>query len=126
RRITSIPLYGNQHDGLRRFLLEGESRKCGLGGQKSRFHQHRTRPPGVNCCGRGREDACSRQITETTPRSSRLGLGTTSKLAPMSGRPPVFFRYFNGHLRVTTMSLLSTLPVEIASERQALAYREPR
>src|SRR5712691_8351942 len=32
----------------------GESRICGLGGQKSRFHRHRTRPPGVDDCGRGR------------------------------------------------------------------------
>src|SRR5438094_4893880 len=51
------------------FFSRGESRKCGLGGQKSRFHRHRTRPPGVDDCGRGREDACSRQTTKTTPRS---------------------------------------------------------
>src|SRR5205085_1639677 len=90
------------------FFSRGESRKCGRGGQKSRFHRHRTRPPGVDDCGRGREDACSRQITETTPRSSRrgrrggysalcgplhrvrLGLGTSSKLAPMATHPPCF------------------------------------
>jgi len=35
------------------FLSRGESRKCGRGGQKSRFHRHRTRPPGVDDCGRG-------------------------------------------------------------------------
>src|SRR5205814_1111508 len=46
----------------------GESRKCGLGGQKSRFHRHRTRPPRVDDCGRGREGARSHQFTETTPR----------------------------------------------------------
>src|SRR5437879_4340119 len=34
------------------FFWEGESRKCGLGGQKSRFHRHRTRPLGVDDCGR--------------------------------------------------------------------------
>src|SRR5205814_394007 len=30
------------------FLRGGESRKCGLRGQKSRFHRHPTRPPGVD------------------------------------------------------------------------------
>src|SRR5437762_13036114 len=28
------------------FFWEGAARKCGLGGQKSRFHRHRTRPLG--------------------------------------------------------------------------------
>src|SRR5438477_3294051 len=35
------------------FSSRGESRECGLGGQKSRFHRHPTRPPGVDDCGRG-------------------------------------------------------------------------
>src|SRR5437868_14216935 len=91
-------------DRLRRFLLEGGVPEMRTGRAEKPIPSASNPSTWVNCCGRGREDACSHQITETTPRSSRLGLGTTSKLAPMSGRPPVFFRYFNGHLRVTTIS----------------------
>src|SRR5438477_10205124 len=42
------------------FSSRGESRKCGLGGQKSRFHRHRTRPPGVDDCGRWKDARLAR------------------------------------------------------------------
>src|SRR5438552_13267200 len=70
------------------FFSRGESRKCGLGGQKSRFHRHRTRPPGVDDCGRGKEARLARgnpRGLRDAARSAamRLGPGKSSKLAPM-------------------------------------------
>src|SRR5947207_5824547 len=43
---------GSAHT-LRRFLLEGGVPEMRTGREKSPFHRHRTRPPGVDDCGRG-------------------------------------------------------------------------
>src|SRR5438105_13989337 len=46
------PVWPRRGTAGRKCALTGESRICGLEGRKSRFRRHRTRPPGVDCCGR--------------------------------------------------------------------------
>src|ERR1700757_2882205 len=49
-------------------ISTGESRKHGLRWQKCRHHRHRTRPPGLDGCGRG-----ARGVAATLRRAPRLG-----------------------------------------------------
>src|SRR5258705_5401155 len=43
----------SNHSAVRSIAFRrGESRICGLRGEKCRCHRHRTRPRGVDCCGR--------------------------------------------------------------------------
>src|SRR5438552_13703654 len=55
-----------------------------------------------------------------------VGTWDSIKVGAHEREAPMFFRYFNGHLRVTTISRLRSRAVEVTSERQALADRERR